>query len=141
MGSRIQQSKTAFSLDPSGRDQARIRDPQHLAFIRTLPSVISGRGPCEACHIRYGDPIYNKKRTGKAQKPSDAWSVPMTAAEHRSQHDSNEAKWWAKQGIDPLAVARALYIITGDTEAALLILNRARNPAPRLWPTGTSDGD
>lgn len=126
MGSRIVVPPTAFELDPSDKGQARIRDEAHLAWIRTLPSAVSGMYPCEACHVRYGDPEHRKKRTGRGQKPDDCWTVPMTAAEHRSQHEVNEAGWWYKQGIDPLSLARQLYQNSGDTEAALKILRETR---------------
>lgn len=132
MAFRVAPPSLVPSLDPTNKSQRRIRDPQHLAWIRTLPSVISGRAPCEACHIRYGDPTYRKKRTGMGQRPDDAWCLPMTSDEHRSQHDANEAAWWKDRGIDPLAVARDLYAISGDTEAAKVILARCRS----LWRVG-----
>jgi hypothetical protein len=123
-GFAVRRHETAFSSDPSDKGQKRIRDEAHLAFIRTLPSVISGEFGCEACHIRYGDPMYRKKNTGKAQKPDDCWTLPMTPAEHRDQHDHNEREWWARQGIDPLYLARELYAVTGDREAAVAIIVR-----------------
>ena len=125
---QLPRASTAFSLDPSDKAQKRIRDDQHLAFIRTLPSVLSGEFGCEACHIRYGDPMYRKKHTGKAQKPDDAWTLPLTPAEHQDQHDNNEKEWWTARGIDPLALARQLYSVSGDTEAAIMIITEARRP-------------
>lgn len=126
MASRIARLPTAFSEDPSTKDQKRIRDERHLSFIRSLPSIISGAGPCEACHVRYGDPLYRKKSTGKSQKPDDAWAVPMTPEEHRAQHAMSERDFWVSHGIDPLAVARDLYAHTGDREAAVRIIANAR---------------
>ncbi|MVA98884.1 hypothetical protein GN330_16675 [Nitratireductor sp. CAU 1489] len=126
MASRVARPVTAFSEDPSGKDQKRIVDERHLSFIRSLPSIISGAGPCEACHIRYGDPLYRKKSTGKAQKPDDAWAVPMTPEEHRAQHAMSEVQFWNMHRIDPLAVARDLYAHTGDREAAVKIIANAR---------------
>lgn len=64
MAFQIKRPATAFSLDPTDKSQKRIEDPAHLAFIRKLPSVISGRTPCDPCHIRTGNPTYRKKRTG-----------------------------------------------------------------------------
>lgn len=129
MAFAIRRPSTAFSFDPSTKDHKRIRDEGHLAFIRTLPSVISGAYGVEACHIRYGDPLYRKKHTGAAQKPDDCWVVPMTPAEHRDQHSHNEAAWWQTQGIDALALARDLYVVTGNTDAAIAIILKARKPA------------
>lgn len=129
MAFAIKRDPEAFSRDLSDKAQKRITDEKHLAFIRSLPSVISGAHGCEACHIRYGDPVYRKKVTGKAQKPDDAWTVPMTPDEHREQHAGNEHEFWARHGIDPLRIARSLYAITGDTEAAISIILSARRLA------------
>lgn len=123
---RINLPATAFALDPSDKAQGRIEDKAHLAFIRTLPSVLSGLSGCDPCHIRYGDPVYRKKRTGKGQKPDDAWTIPMTRSEHDSQHANNEAGWWRQRGIDPLAIAQKLYAVSGNREAALAILRKAQ---------------
>lgn len=122
MAYMVSRPPTAFGLDRSDKSQKRIVDDAHLRFIRTLPSVISGKMPCEACHIRYGDPMYRKKRTGKGQKPDDCWSVPMTPDEHREQHAGNEVNFWNRRRIDPLAIAQKLYAVSGDTEAALEII-------------------
>lgn len=122
----IKRPDTAFSLDPSNKAQKRIKDDGHLAFIRTLPSVISGEYGCEACHVRYGDPRYRKKHTGLAQKPDDSWTIPLTPDEHRSQHSANEAEWWQERGIDPLWLCLQLYAATGNREAALRIISEAR---------------
>lgn len=121
----VPRKPTAFSLDPSDKAQKRIKDDRHLAFIRTLPSVLSGSYGCEACHIRYGDPMYRKKRTGRGQKPDDAWTVPLTPDEHREQHSMNEVNFWNRYRIDPLAIAQKLYEVSGDKEAALAIIKQA----------------
>ncbi|MEF2073537.1 hypothetical protein [Consotaella aegiceratis] len=126
MAFMIVRPETAFALDPSDKSQRRIRDEQHLAFIRSLPSIISGLYGCEAAHVRYGDPRYRKKRTGRGQKPDDCWCVPLTPEEHRDQHAENEALWWVKQGIDPLAIAQRLYAVSGDEESSTTIILEAR---------------
>lgn len=128
MAFAVRREPTAFALDPSSKATSRIKDDAHLAWIRKLPSVISGAYGCEACHVRYGDPMYRKKRTGKGQKPDDCWTVPMTPEEHREQHSMNEVQFWNRHRIDPLAIARALYTISGDTEAAIVIIKNARKP-------------
>lgn len=125
MAYKIARPATAFALDPSDKKQKRIEDNPHLAFIRKLPSVISGRTPCEACHIRTGNPTYRKKRTGGQQRPDDAWALPMTPDEHRAQHDMNEMAFWKQHGIDPFAMALALYEVTGDIKAGRKIIRDA----------------
>lgn len=131
MAFRFARPDTAFSEDPSDRSQRRMKDDAHLAFIRTLPSVISGEIGCEACHVRYGDPIYRKKHTGKAQKPDDAWTVPLTPSEHRDQHDGNEKAWWERHGIDPLELCLRLYAVSGDRNEALKIIRASFREAIR----------
>lgn len=119
---------TAFSYDPADRKQRRIEDPAHLAFIRKLPSVVSGVYGCEACHIRAGSPLHRKKRTGMGQKPDDCWTLPLSPDEHRKQHSENEMEFWRAHGIDPFDLALKLHEATGNFEAALSIISKARNP-------------
>ena len=127
MASRINRPRTAFSLDPSDKTQRRIEDPAHLAFIRTLPSVISGETGCQACHLRAGNPSYRKKRTGARQKPDDSWTLPMTILEHRQQHHENEIEFYRRHGIqDPWALCLALYEVTGNRDAAVAIIIKFR---------------
>lgn len=126
MAFEIARPPTAFAHDPSSKATARIKDERHLAWIRTLPSVISGVFGCEACHVRYGDPMYRKHKTAKGRKPDDCWTVPMTPDEHRAQHGMNEHAFWQAQGIDPLMIAHALYAVSGDTEAAIKIIRSVR---------------
>jgi len=120
---------SAFSLDPTDRRQARIEDEAHLAFIRKLPSLISGQQPCEACHVRYGDPKHRKRKTPTRRRPDDAWTIPMTSAEHNLQHSMNERAFWERAGIDPLEVAHQLYQVSGDLEAGRAIIEKARRSA------------
>lgn len=124
---KIARPKTAFTLDPSEKAQKRIRDDRHLAFIRTLPSVLTGRMGCEACHLRAGNPTYRKKRTGKGQKPDDAWTLPLTPDEHREQHTMNELTFYRRHGLhDPWMLCQQLYAVSGDYEAAVKVLKGAR---------------
>lgn len=141
MAFAIKRPPSAFALDKSGKDTASFKDERHLAFIRTLPSVISGAFPTEACHIRAGSPEHNKKTTGKSQKPSDCWSLPLTADEHRDQHSGSEMSFWTRYGINPFDLASRLYQNTGDRDAALRIIASARKTRGSLWTKGNGDGD
>ncbi|WP_273785671.1 hypothetical protein [Brucella intermedia] len=122
----IRREATAFALDKSGKDTQSFKDDNHLAFIRTLPSVVSGVWPTEACHIRTGSAEHNKKKTGKGQKPSDAWVLPLTPEEHREQHSGSEIAFWNRHGINPFDLASKLYAVSGDEEAAIAIIRNAR---------------
>jgi hypothetical protein len=128
MAGRVAYHPEAFSLDLSDRKQKRIEDPAHLAFIRKLPSVISGAYGCEACHIRAGSPMHRKPSTGIARKPDDAWTLPMLPAEHRAQHGMNELAFYDEHGIDPFELASKLYHVTGDVEAGTRIIAEMRRP-------------
>jgi len=129
MAFAVNRPATAFSNDRASKATASFKDEAHLAFIRKLPSVVSGAFGCDACHIRAGSPQHNKKRTGGAQKPSDCWTLPLTREEHVEQHSTNELAFWRRHGIDPFQLAIDLYSVTGDVEAATTIILKARKPA------------
>ncbi|MGC0052695.1 DUF968 domain-containing protein [Brucella pituitosa] len=122
----IRKEPTAFTLDKSGKDTQSFKDEKHLAFIRSLPSVVSGVWPTEACHIRTGSADHNKKKTGKGQKSSDCWVLPLTADEHREQHNGSEMAFWTRHGINPFDLASKLYAVSGDEQAALVIIRNAK---------------
>lgn len=129
MAFAVRREPTAFSLDKSSRATSSFKDEAHLAFIRKLPSVVSGAFGCDACHIRTGSPQHNKKMTGKSQKPSDCWTLPLTREEHVAQHAGNELAFWRSHSIDPFQLAIDLYSVSGDIEAATAIILKARKPA------------
>lgn len=114
--------------------QPRVRDKAHCEFVRQLPCLITGRTDAtEACHIRYADAAYRKRETGKGEKPSDRWIVPLHRDQHADQHRHGERGWWAKRGIDPLRIAQELYQVSGDTERAEQIISNARlTSVPKL---------
>jgi hypothetical protein len=46
-------------------------------------------------------------------KVSDEFTVPLCRGHHRELHRSGgEAAWWMKAAIDPIAIARALWLET-----------------------------
>lgn len=135
--SMIRRPETAFSLDRPDKTMRRIEDAKHLAFIRTLPSVVSGIIGCEACHIRFGDPRHRKPRTGIGRKPDDFFVLPLTPEEHRQQHSTNERVWWTGQGFDdPCQLALDLYAVTGDEDRAVAIIRAAPGLRP-VFPERT----
>ena len=126
MAARIANLSTAFSIAPSkGQKRPRKEDDAHLRWLRTLPCVITGTRPVEAAHIRFGDPVYGKRETGRGEKPSDMWALPLAARLHREQHDMSERLFWLKYGIDPLKIALSLHACSGDDEQATVILREA----------------
>lgn len=128
--SRVALPDSAFSLDRPRRG-GRAKDDRHLKFVRSLPCLASGsEHQVEAAHIRYADPDYEKPGTPLARKPDDCWTVPLSADRHRTgkgaQHTMNERAFWQALGIDPLAVARRLYEVSGDRDAGLEVIRMAR---------------
>ena len=91
------------SLLPIGTPK-RIRDPDHLEYLRSLPCVICGRTPSEPHHLRFAQP------RGLSSKPSDEWTVPLCLLHHRALHEAgSEEKWWEEQRIDARAEAEKLW--------------------------------
>lgn len=100
--------------------QYRLRSKKHLRFIATLPCCISGRqGETQAAHIRSG--CYSM-----GMKPSDDLVVPLSVTEHRLQHEIGEEKFYMPfGGVDKAKkLAKDLFSVSGNTEAALEILAR-----------------
>lgn len=126
-----------------------MRDGRHLAWIRTLPSAVSGREGCVAAHISFADQRFGKPKRGKGTKADDRWCLPLTPYEHtdgpNAQHRTgDEEEWWLQHGIDANTLANDLWSVSGDTDAAIAILNQARTAAARrkLWPAGRNrEGD
>jgi hypothetical protein len=109
-----------------GKRRPRIRDDRHLEFIRTLPCLLTGRTPVEACHIRYGDLANGKPATGMGEKPDDEYVVPLHPDLHREQHSMSERVFWERQSVDPVKVSRLLYAVSGNFEEAAKVLRLAR---------------
>lgn len=98
--------------------QPRVNDPEHLAFVRRLPCIICKNNiESQAAHIRYGEPDIGKRHSGMGEKPDDRWAVPLCQKDHDHQHSLNERHYWELAGKDPLAIAAALYEVSGDFEA------------------------
>jgi hypothetical protein len=90
----------------------RIRDKAHLRFVGSEPCLLCGRQPADAHHVRYAQP------QALGLKVSDEFVVPLCRTHHREAHQTgNERSWWQAQNIDPLDVARALWIKSRGRQA------------------------
>lgn len=110
--------------------QPRVEHPAYLAYVRTLPCIVSRRPPpSDAAHLRSPALAYGKDKTGMQEKPHDWWTLPLNHELHMQQHDrGDELAWWAEQGIpDPFALAVALY-------ASRPAMAPPREPKPRPTP-------
>lgn len=72
------------------------RSEIYKAWIRTQPSIVSGRTPCEAHH----EDILKSGGTGC--KGHDCQCIPLTAEEHRERHQTGKDTFYNKYGIDPM---------------------------------------
>jgi hypothetical protein len=106
----------------------RERNEKHLAFIRQLPCICCGNNiETEAAHIRFADRTVCKRPTGMAEKPDDAFVLPMCGRCHREQHTMNEREFWKRKGIDAIKAALALWYWTGDVDACLVVIEATRD--------------
>ncbi|WJR66999.1 hypothetical protein QTA58_22885 [Neorhizobium sp. CSC1952] len=129
----IRRPDTAFADTRRAKEVQEIRDPRHLAWIASLPSVISGAFGCEAAHVNFPDKRFGKHMRGKGTKAGDNWTLPLLPDEHRTgpnaQHKTgHEQAWWEAHGIDANTLADRLWRVSGDTEAAIKIILEARKP-------------
>jgi len=83
----------------------RIRCKEHLRYVASQPCAVCGRTPSHAHHIRHAQP------RGLGLKVSDEFTVPLCAIHHRDLHTTTkEREWWQDRKIDPLIIARALWL-------------------------------
>lgn len=101
------------------KERGRKRDEAHLALVRQLPCISTGRmDRVEAAHLRFSEDAFGKVGPGHSAKPSDEWVLPLTHEEHMRQHDMGEREFWAELGIEPLKIAQQLYGISSALRAS-----------------------
>ena len=85
----------------------RIRDREHVRYVTKQPCLICGRTPSDPHHVRFA------QHRALGRKVSDEFTVPLCRGHHREVHRfGDEAAWWRKVGLDPIAAARALWLKT-----------------------------
>jgi hypothetical protein len=85
----------------------RIRDRDHVRYVATQPCLVCGRNPSDPHHLRFA------QSRALGRKVSDEFTVPLCRGHHRELHrHGNEAAWWGRSGIDPVAAARTLWLKT-----------------------------
>lgn len=115
------ESSTAFTYAPEQADittdiaerepvllidrPRRRRDPEHLKHVGNQPCLICSRTPSDAHHLKFAQPA------ALSMKVSDEFTVPLCRIHHRQLHDAgNEIAWWMDLDIDPLPIARDLWL-------------------------------
>jgi hypothetical protein len=120
-----------------GLRRPRQRSKEHLERIAALSCVVPGCHvrPVHVAHIRYACAADGADIVGKAMKPDDWRTLPLCPHHHldgrRAQHRMNEEDFWASHGINPYALARALWNMNGDHDAMCFLVERA----PLLFPS------
>jgi len=95
--------------------ERRVRDADHLAFVKRHPCVVCGRRPTQAHHIRFAQP------RAMSMKVSDEYTVPLCNGHHDSLHRTgDERAWWAARNIDPLSIAAGLWKSADKTQETKL---------------------
>lgn len=117
-GQTVEAPRAVGQVDPSERSVAdrgalaipkmlRQRNREHVRFVARQSCLVCGRQPCDPHHLRFAQP------RGLGQKVSDEFTVPLCRAHHRERHrGSDERLWWQRYGIEPLAIATALWSAT-----------------------------
>ena len=86
-----------FSRGPGNRKSPKVRrtsvprDSHYKAWIRTMPSAVSGYRGCEAAHTGSDG--------GAKLKASDYSCIPLTPAEHAEYHQIGKESFERKYGI------------------------------------------
>jgi hypothetical protein len=94
-----------YSKAPGSRKKPRLRKSskrnwRYRAWVRTLPSAVSGFRGCEAAHTGTDG--------GTATKSSDYSCIPLTPAEHLEYHRIGRSHFENCTGIDCAQVVKRL---------------------------------
>ena len=65
----------------------RYVNPAYVAWVKTLPSVLSQREGCDAHHL------HGHHQGGVGTKASDLYTFPLTREEHSYLHDYGWKRW------------------------------------------------
>ena len=82
----------------------RIRAPEYLKWVASLPCLVCQRRPSDAHHLKRVQP------NAMGRKPGDQWVVPLCRIHHRALHDAgDETQWWANNKINATGIAQELW--------------------------------
>jgi len=85
----------------------RRRDKAHLQHVASKPCLVCGRTPCDAHHLRFGEP------RALGRKVSDEFTVPLCRTHHRQVHErGDERAGWEEVRIEPRPIAQLLWTET-----------------------------
>lgn len=107
LASRIAPQSTSFT-PPKKRPEKR---KNYLAWLHTLPCVITGQYGVEAAHTSFASPEHGHYGRARSTKAADIFALPLCSYHHAASHSMNEEQWWAKQGKNPHEIALVLWAI------------------------------
>jgi hypothetical protein len=100
---RIDKSVLAFP------ELKRIRNRAHLRHVAGQACLVCARSPSDAHHLRFA------QSRALGRKVSDEFTVPLCRIHHREVHGcGDEPGWWKSMKIDPLGIARRLWMETAQ---------------------------
>ena len=115
-GRGAKKPKQSKSIDKSALsfpEPRRVRDREQVRHVAQQSCLVCGRKPCDAHHLRFA------QSRALGRKVSDEFTVPLCRGHHHELHRyGDEAQWWRKAAINPLAAARALWLETHPALAA-----------------------
>lgn len=101
----------------------RIRDRDHVRSVMRQPCLVCGRTPSDAHHLRFTQ----KRALGR--KVSDEFTVPLCRGHHRELHRcGDEAAWWTKLVLDPIAAARAFWVQSHPLPESMGVVGPVEKP-------------
>jgi hypothetical protein len=117
----------------------RVRDRHHVRHVANQSCLVCGRKPCDAHHLRFA------QTRAMGRKVSDEFTVPLCRGHHRELHRyGDEAKWWRKIAIDPIAAARTLWLethpLSGVEQEAGTDSLRSNSGRPQIDQNGAGGG-
>jgi hypothetical protein len=86
------------------------KKPDYLAWLHTLPCVVTGRLGVEAAHLSTAEPWYGHYGRAKGTKAPDIFALPLHPDEHRIQHSMAEMEYWHEY-VNPHILALILWAI------------------------------
>jgi hypothetical protein len=109
-GRGAKKPRQSKSIDKSSLpfpEPRRVRDREHVRHVAHQSCLVCGRKPCDAHHLRFA------QTRALGRKVSDEFTVPLCRGHHREVHRyGDEAAWWQKAAVDPIAAARTLWLET-----------------------------
>jgi len=115
--------------------QPRKIDKKYKGIVAQLPCAICGMVGVHVAHIRYTSAKDGADLTGAGRKPDDWRVLPLCPRHHvygpEAQHSMSEEQFWRNHGINPYALAKALYTSRDDVPFMERLVQHAR----RLFPS------